>query len=157
MSYKGISTKTMKDGSKSIFVRFKHLSKTYPIKNFTKIFGSKTEKQAFDRLQEVKLLISQNQDPFTSKGDTLNDYFYDRYEEKIKNGSWKIKTTAYAYKKYYETVIKNKLGHKKLEKISYEDLKDILKKISNTKGSYQNNLKIILGPIFSKHLKEMNL
>ncbi len=66
MAYIGITTKVSKNGLKSIFARFKHNSKTYPIKNFTKLFGCKTEKQAFDKLQEVKLLISQGKDPFIS-------------------------------------------------------------------------------------------
>ncbi|MEA3523202.1 MAG: hypothetical protein U9R50_09505, partial [Campylobacterota bacterium] len=58
MPYPGITTKTLENGVNNIYVRFKHLGKVYPVKNFTKLFGCKTEKQAYDKLQEVKLEIS---------------------------------------------------------------------------------------------------
>lgn len=151
--YKGITTKTMKDGSKAIMVRFKYLGKTYPVKNFTKLFNSKTEKQAFDKLQEVKSLIRENKNPFNPQGVSLNDHFYRRYELKVKSGKWKVNTTAKIYKTYYESVIKKRIGHKKLHKITYQDLTSILDSISHTKGMYRNRLKLVLNPIFKEALK----
>ncbi|MDB2562993.1 hypothetical protein N9X61_05240, partial [Sulfurimonas sp.] len=73
MSYPGITTKTSKNGVKNVYIRFKYNGKIYPIKNFTKLFGCKTEKQAFEKLQEVKVLISQGHDPFISSPISLND------------------------------------------------------------------------------------
>ncbi|MEA2050635.1 MAG: hypothetical protein U9O56_07890 [Campylobacterota bacterium] len=46
MAIKGITTKTMKDGSKAIMVRFKYQGRAYPVKNFTKLYGIKTQKEA---------------------------------------------------------------------------------------------------------------
>ncbi|MCK5111670.1 MAG: tyrosine-type recombinase/integrase [Arcobacteraceae bacterium] len=157
MGYKGISKKKLKDGSDAIMVRFKYLGKIYPIKNFTKLFSCSTEKQAFDKLQEVKLSIRNNHDPFNPQGKRLNDYFYKRYDENIANGVWKKNTTAKQSKNYYETVIKKPLGHKKLNKITYSNLSDILKSLSHTKGMYRNNLKRILNPIFREAIKRGEL
>ena len=72
---KGIYTKTLNDGTKAIYVRFKYLGKTYPIKNFTKLFNCRTEKQAYDKLQEVKVDIRNGDNPFNPQGKTLNDYW----------------------------------------------------------------------------------
>ena len=55
MAYKGITKKKMSDGSIALMVRFKHQGITYPIKNFTKLFGSATEKMASEKLSEVEI------------------------------------------------------------------------------------------------------
>ena len=57
MSYSGINKKVMNDGSVNILVRFKYKNISYNNKNFTKLFGCKTEKQANDKLQEIKVDI----------------------------------------------------------------------------------------------------
>jgi transcriptional regulator len=42
---------------------------------------------------------------------------------------------------------------KKLSKITYTDLEDILKSLSHTKGTSKNTLKKILNPIFKEALR----
>lgn len=127
--YKGITTKIMADGSKAIMVRFKYQNRTYPIKNFTNIFGCKTETQAFNKLQEVKVLISQGKNPLIYSPHTLNDFWNQRYEEKVSSGEW-TNSTPINYKYFYDAHIKNTIGHLKLDKITYEDLKKVLKKLA---------------------------
>lgn len=151
-TYKGIEKRILKDGSENFYVRFKYLGKTYPIKNFTKLFNCTSEKETYEKLQEVKVLIRTNKDPFSILGDSLNDYFYSHIAEKVKSGDWRD-TTLTNHKVYYERLIKKPIGHKKLDKITYANLKDILKTILHTKGMYQNRLKKTLNPIFKEAMK----
>ncbi len=155
--YPGITTKVMKDGSKNIMVRFKHLGKTYPIKNFTKLYGSSTQLQAFNKLHEVKLEISKGRDPFISTIRNLNFIFDDRVETKIRNGEWK-ESTPKNYLYFYNRYIRNTIGHKKLEKIKYEDLLGIYKnELAHVANSTKNTFKLILRPIFVEEMKKGNI
>lgn len=152
--FQGITKKTMSNGEVNIFVRFKYLSQTYSVKNFTKLFGCKTETQTKNKLEEIKVLISQGKNPFsTNKEISLNDLFYERYNQMVKNKKWKEKTTAKQYKEYYEKVIKNEIGHLKISKISYIHLDKIIKKLSYTQGMYRKKLKFLLNPIFEEQIK----
>jgi integrase len=157
MAYDGITTKTMSDGSKNIYVRFKYLSKIYPVKNFTKIFGCKTEKQAFERLQEVKIEISKNKDPFSLTRDTLNDLFDEMVKTNMANGKWRngtYLTNTYFYSKY----IRNKIGWKKISKITFEDLNDIYEKdMKDIKPYTRLMLRKVLKPVFQREIDKGNL
>lgn len=157
MAYDGITTKTMSDGSKNIFVRFKYLSKIYPVKNFTKIFGCKTEKQAFERLQEVKIDISKNKDPFTLTSDTLNNLFDEMVKTNMANGKWRegtYQTNTYFYSKY----IRHKIGWKKISKITFEDLIDIYEKdMKDIKPYTRLMLRKTLKPVFQREIDKGNL
>ena len=150
--YKGISTKIMTDGSKAIMVRFKYQNKTYPVKNFTKLYGCKTETQADKKLDEIKVLISQGKNPLTSSPITLNDFWYERFQEKVDSGEW-TNNTPRNYKYFYEAHIKNSIGHLKLDKITYDDLKKVLRKIANRQPGTKNTLKRLLRPLFAEALK----
>ena len=77
----------MKDGSSAIIVRFKHNGITYPIKNLTKLYGCKTEKEGFEKLNEIKLLLSKGKDPFSSSDGTLQQLFETKIELNQKNGA----------------------------------------------------------------------
>jgi integrase len=160
--YRGISTK-----NGQIYVRFKYLSKTYPVKNFTKLYGCTTEKTANDKLKEIKVSISAGQDPFTTKCETLDDYFYERLELNKNNGTWSDHTYK-QYKYFYESIISNKqihdkkqrelsIGWKKLNKITYDDLTNLIKSIDHTKGSFKSTLKRILKPIFEEAVKRKEI
>jgi len=152
--YKGISTKILKNGEVAVMVRFKYLSRTYPLKNFTKLFGCRTEKQAFDKLnQEIKKELSEGKDPFNAQTKNLDYYFYERYDLMIKGKKWRKDTTARAYLQFYKKYMKKPLGWKKLSKITYTDLDDILKSIAHTSGTQHNQLKKILNPIYKEALK----
>lgn len=156
MAYSGITTKSTKNGAKNIYVRFKHQSKTYPVKNFTKLFGCKTEKQAFDKLQEVKLLISQGENPFISSPTSLNDIFYAWKDKMIKNGIWNGFTPSnYTY--FYDYYVKDTIGHKKISKITYQDLMVVQDKVAHLSASSKNLLKMILRPIFNEEVKLGNI
>ena len=152
MAYPGITTKISSTGSKNIYVRFKHLSKTYPIKNFTKLYGVKTEKQAYERLQVIKVLISEGRDPFVRTYDTLNEIWDKRLEQKVASGDWTHSTpTNYAY--FYDKYIRATIGKKKIEKIKYQDLKTIQDSMITMVNSSKNTFKGILRPIFTESVK----
>ena len=86
MAYKGITEKTLSDGSKNIYVRFKYQSVTYPIKNFTRLFGCTTPTQAKEKLDEIKVEIAKGIDPFVTSYNTLNEIFEERVRQKVRNG-----------------------------------------------------------------------
>jgi integrase len=148
---KGIYTKTLNDGTKAIYVRFKYLGKTYPVKNFTKIFNCRTEKQAYNKLQEIKVDIRNGNNPFNPQGKTLNDYWQRRFDKMVKSGEWRDNTQK-IYKVYYDKFIKKDIGHLKLDKIKIDHLENIHEKTSGKSAIYQNRLKLILNPIFQKAL-----
>lgn len=150
--YKGISTKIMKDGSKAIMVRFKYQNRTYPVKNFTTLFGCKTETQAFNKLQEVKVLIAQGKNPLVYTPLTLNDFWDERFEEKVASGEW-TNSTPKNYKYFYDAHVRNTIGHLKLDKISYDDLKKVLRKISDRQAGTKNTFKRLLRPLFAEAVK----
>ncbi|WP_434580466.1 tyrosine-type recombinase/integrase [Sulfurimonas sp. NW15] len=155
--YPGITTKVMKNGTTSIMVSFKYLSKRYPTKNFTKLFGSKTEKQAYYRLQEVKLEISKGRDPFTITKETLNDLYEERKITSLKNGTWRPRTVE-SYDYFYNKYIRKTIGHKKLSKITYEDLRKIYDiEMAHVENSTKNQFKRIVRPIFAEEIKKGNL
>jgi len=58
MAKENITSKILKNATKNFYVRFMFQGKQYPVKNFTKLFGCKTEKQTFDKLQEIKIEIA---------------------------------------------------------------------------------------------------
>jgi len=151
-SYKGITTKTLKNGDTAVMVRFKYLSTTYPVKNFTKLFGCEDEQQAHEKLKEVKVLISNGIDPFLNTPYTLNEIWYERLKKNEKSGKWK-KITIDNYSYYYEAHIKKVIGHKKLSKITYNDLDKILENMSGKQGGTKNTLKKLLFPIFDEAKK----
>lgn len=153
--YPGILSKKLKSGETCIMVRFKYLGKDYGVRNFTKLYNCKTQKSAFEKLQEVKQRIRENKDPFIIKGETLNDIFYDRINFKLESGEWRINTYK-AYYHYYKSLIEKEIGYLKLQKIKYEHLDNILKGkvLSQSKGSYKRRLKLTLSPIFEDALKK---
>lgn len=151
--HQGITTKILKDGSKNIMVRFKHLSKTYPVKNFTKLFGCQTETKAFEILQKVKIAISEGKDPFVTTFDDLNSLFDKKLEEYKAKGKWSYHTCRNNYY-FYNKHIRNKIGHKKIEKIKYEDINNILDTFEKNQDSSKNYVISLLNPIFKEELKK---
>jgi len=151
-SYPGIKTVQMKNDTYAIMVNFKYKSKRYPTKNFTKIFGSKTETKAKNKLDEVKVLISQGINPFLNTPYTLNEFWYKRFDRKVKNGEW-TNNTPRNYQYFYEAHIKDVIGHKKLDKITYEDLQKVLDKLSDRQGGTKNTFKRLMRPLFEEAIK----
>ena len=156
MAYKGISSKKSKDGTVSIYARFKHNNKTYPVKNLTKLFGCKTEKQGRDKLEEIKILISQGKNPFNTTINNLNVIFEKTREEKYKSGEWS-KTTYDNYGYFYHYYVEKIIGHLKLEKITYEKLLKVQEQVQHLSNSSKNYLRMILKPIFEEEVKKGNI
>lgn len=155
-NYRGISTKKMKDGSSAIIVRFKHNGITYPIKNLTKLYGCKTEKEGFEKLNEIKLLLSKGKDPFSSSDGTLQQLFETKIELNQKNGVW-TESTIKNYKYFFNKHIKESIGKKTIEKIKYEDIMNILNKFKHNQSSSKNQVIDTLRPIFKEEYKKGNL
>jgi integrase len=154
--YKGISKKIMKDRSTHIMVRFKHNGITYPVKNFTKLFGCKTEKEASEKLGDVKAQLSKNQDPFVRTPNNLNELYEEMSAKLTKNLTWSEssnKTNTSFYNKY----IRKTIGLKRLEKITYEDLTKILDGFTVNQISMKKRFNSILRPIFKEQKKMGNL
>lgn len=149
----GIEKTKLKNGEVAIYVTFKYLNKRYPKKNFTKLFNCRTIKQAETRLEEIKSDIRDNKNPFNPQGETLNDIFYRRLEKMVKDKIWKKNTTAKGYKIFYEAHIKEPIGHKKLNRITYSNLDDILDSLSGKSTSLKKKVSFILNPIFEKARK----
>jgi len=156
-TYSGITARVLKDNTTAIMVSFKYLSKRYPTKNFTKLFGSKTEKQAYDKLAEVKVEISKGRDPFIITKETLNELYDERKEINLNNGSWKPRTVE-SYDYFYNRYIKKTIGYKKLSKITYGDLRNLYDvEMSHVENSTKNQFKRIVRPIFVDEIKKGNI
>ncbi len=156
MSLRGITEKKMKNGTTAIMVRFKFDSTTYPVKNFTKLYGCETRTGARKKLDEIKVAISQGIEPFINTPYTLDDIWYKRVEYKRTNKEWKdITCKNYTY--YYEAHIKPLIGKKKLSKITVEHLEKIIKDMNGLQGGTKNRLQKILYPIFDDAIKRNQL
>jgi len=154
--YQGISTKKQANGSIAIMARFKHLGINYPVKNFTKLFGVKTEKLGFEKLQEVKKLLSEGKDPFSSSNNNLNQTFDAKVALNIKNGVWTASTVK-NYNYFYNKHIRHSIGKFKVEKIKYEDVVKILDTFTNIQTGSKNTVIDILRPIFEEEFNKKNI
>lgn len=152
MSFNGITEKIMEDGSTAIMVRFQHLSIRYPIKNFTNIFGCRTKTAARNELIKVKSMISEGRNPFIDSKSTLNDIWEDKVQVFANKGTWN-KNTVKTYTNFYDQYLRRPLGKKKIEKITYKDLKDIHDKMTDVKSHTRNTIRRILSPIFEEYIK----
>lgn len=152
--FQGITTKTDKNNNTQIMVRFMYEGKHYPVKNFTKLFGCKTKIDASKKLGEIKVMISKGQNPFVKTENNLNEIFKNRIEQKRNSGKWAEHTIS-NYQLFYDLEMKQKIGHKKLEKITKDDLLKIVndKEFSNKKSVWRSRLKQILNPIFKESIK----
>jgi hypothetical protein len=154
--YAGISKKKMKDGSIAIMARFKHDGVTYPIKNFTKLYGIKTEKEGFLKLNEVKNLLSEGKNPFSSSLGSMDALFNKKIEINKKNNVWAeytIKNYQYIYFKH----ISPKIGKKKIQKVKYEDILNILNSFKHEQSNSKNKIIDVLRPLFKEEYNKGNL
>lgn len=102
MSYKGIVKEIDKNGSPRIIVSFKHNNVRYGYKNFTKLFNCRTEKQAYEKLQEIKIDLTKGNNPFLEHNtkETLNELWDERLERMIVDKVWNF-TTARGNRYFY--------------------------------------------------------
>ncbi len=148
-SVKGIFKKKMKNGETHFYVRFKYQSKTYPIKNFTKLFGCNTLNQTKDKLVEIKYLITQGKNPFISTNHTIDELWIERLERKKNNREWS-ETTSTNYNYYYNSNIKPFIGYKRIERVTYDDLLKIIDSMGDKVGVTKNTIKRMLRPMFEE-------
>lgn len=149
---KSIYEKKMKDKSIHIMVRFTHDGITYPVKNFTKLYGCTTRTEAFDKLKEVKVLLSQNKDPFSKSLETFSEIYENKLNTNEANGTWAYYTVKNRRHFFNRYIKKNeKIGRKKVEKITYDDIDSLLKQFGD-KSSSRNTAIDILRPVFKEAL-----
>lgn len=154
--YKGITTEFNKDKTKKIMVRFQHQGRIFPPKNFTKIFGCKTQKSAYEKLAEVRQMLSKGLDPFSSSLNSLNEIFDEKVKTKTENKTWSESTISnYTY--FYNSYMRKTIGMKKIEKIKYEDIKKILDSFEDKSYSNKKILLNILNPIIEEEIKKGNV
>lgn len=140
--YKGITTKILSNGSKNIYVRFKHNGTNYGVKNFTKLFGCRTEKSALDKLYEIRISLTNGINPFDDRSLILNDL----WDRKLLTAEWRENTKKH-YINYYNIVIRKTLGKKSIHKITAEDVINLKNEYAHKSISYQNRIKCIISPI----------
>lgn len=149
---RGITEKKMKNGEINIMVRFKYDGTTYPVKNFTKLFGCNTRSDARDKLYECKVMLSKGENPFISNPDTLTAIWKERVTKKKLSGEWN-ELTIQNYNYYYYKHIHKVIGKKKLHRITYSDLEKIISNMKKYQGGTKNRLKKLLYPIFDDAIK----
>ncbi|MDZ7817633.1 MAG: hypothetical protein U5K55_03000 [Aliarcobacter sp.] len=108
--YVGINELVMADSSKNYIAVFSHNGTRYGERNLTKLFGANSAKQAFERLQEIKIELSKGIDVFGIKSEKMDDLVY-KYLEKTSENYKKVST--FAYNKHIKPVI----GHLLLIKL----------------------------------------
>lgn len=142
MSYKGIVKELDKNGKPRIIVSFKYDNVRYGYKNFTKLYDCKTEKQAYEKLREIKVKLKEGKNPFlehTTK-ETLDELWDERLERMIRTKEWNF-TTARGYRYFYDAHIRKLIGWKKIALINYSDLLLVLDKLSPVKEPVENSTK----------------
>lgn len=154
MAYRGITKQIDKSGNPRLIVRFKFQNIEYE-KNFTKLFGCRTEKQANDKLQEVKVDLSRGVDPFNSSEtkETLDSLWEERFNRKVNNGEWRNNTPR-NYNYFYNAHIKEVIGWKKISKITYNDLQLVNDNLSHRQGGTRNTFKRMMRPLFEDCVKK---
>jgi len=147
---KSIYEKKMKDGSIHIMVRFTYEGTTYPVKNFSKLYGCETRTDANNKLKEVKVLLSQNKDPFSKSLNTFAEIYENKLNTNEANKIWAYYTVKNR-RLFFNKYIKNdkRIGRKKVEKITYDDIESFLIQFGNNSSS-KNTAIDILRPVFKE-------
>lgn len=133
-----------------IMVRFTHDCITYPVKNFTKLFGCTNRTEAQIKLEEVKYLMSQGKDPFSKSLETFAEIYEDKLDVNEANKKWSyntVKNRRHFFNKYIKE--NKRIGKKRVEKITYNDIKSLLEPFGD-KGSSKNTAIDILRPVFNE-------
>ena len=151
-SYKGITEKTLKNGSTAIMVRFKYENTIYPVKNFTKLYGCETPSEAYKQLEKIRVGISQGIKPFVITPFTLNDIWAKRLEDKKISEEWS-EHTRQNYSYFYNKHIKPWIGSKKLSKITLQDLEEVVINMPTIQGGSKNRVQKLMYPIFDDAIK----
>jgi len=141
----------MKNGSIHIMVRFQYDNKKY-VKNFTKIYGVETIPDAEIKLNEIKVKLSRGIDVFSYSTDDINGLWERFTKLKVKEGKWK-KTTLTTYTNQYDRWIRKSIGYKKIEKIKYYHIKNIIDKMAHLSVSSKSFVKLMLQDLFDESVR----
>lgn len=147
-SYQCVYETIGNDSIKNYIVRFSYLGRNYGERNFTKLFGARTAKQAFEKLQEVKTELSKGNNPFKKKkGRSVNEYF-ETFIKTQSNGNSKY-GTRYRYENAYNKFIKETIGTKNIGDVTADDIQYILdvvmdKNTDRTKAEVKTTLKPLI-------------
>lgn len=137
-------------GHTSYIVRFKYLNKRYSDKNFTSLFGSTTAKKAFDKLNEIKVMLSQGENPFEKIQNITVDEYFNAYIATINNEDRYIKTT------YYNKHIQKKIGKMSIASVEENHILKILNSstLTNLSDRSKFTTKMILDPMFKMSIRD---
>ena len=136
------------EGQKNYIANFSHLGKRYGDRNLTKLFGSKTALQAFNKLNEIKVAIASGQNPFVTSSLKINDLIskYFAQLKSRKSNSQYVAINTYVYEKHIQPII----GHLFIEKVTIEHINKIIALMQSQGMSSASirKIKTILNPIF---------
>jgi len=129
---------------------------SYQKKNFSKLFGCTTAKQASDRLEEVKTELRKGNDPFSRANglkvkDIVLKSIRDRKSDKD-NTRYKKSLTSF-YNLYIHPVI----GHLKLDKVNDNHVKKILESIDGLSKTRKLSLNVLMFKIFEDEFRKGNI
>lgn len=147
--YVGINELEMSDGSKNYVAIFSHNGTRYGERNLTKLFGANSAKQAFEKLQEIKIELSKGIDVFGIKSERMDDLVY-KYLETTKD-EYK-KNATFTYNKHIKPII----GRRFINKVTRNDINEIkveMEKLKLSKATIKK-VKTILTPVFREALND---
>lgn len=143
--YSSIKELDMADSSKNYIAIFSYNGTRYGERNLTKLFGVRTAKQAFEKLQEIKSELSKGIDVFGTKSEKVDDLVYKYLETRTDNYK---KTSTFSYNKHIKPVI----GHLMINKVTKSHLLTIKSNMENLglSPATLKKVKTILTPVFKE-------
>jgi len=130
---------------------------SYGDRNLTKLFGVKTALQAFNKLHEIKVLISSGENPFLDDSLKVDDLIT-RYFSRLKSENSRSKYVeihSYVYSKHIKPII----GHLFIDKVTPEHINRIIHNMRTQSLSSASirKVKTILNPIFQEAFLNENI
>jgi len=144
-------------GQKNYIANFNYQGKRYGDRNLTKLFGVKTALQAFNKLHEIKVLISSGENPFLDDSLKVDDLIT-RYFSQLKSENSRSKYVeihSYVYSKHIKPII----GHLFIDKVTPEHINRIIHNMRTQSLSSASirKVKTILNPIFQEAFLNENI
>ena len=126
----------------------------YGERNFTKLFGTRTARQTFEKLQEVKTELSKNNNPFKKqKGKTVNDYFNEFIKTQT-NGDTKF-GVKYRHENTYNKFIKETIQNKNISDVTEDDIQYILDVVMKDKTERtKTEVRTVMNPLIKQAIKD---
>ncbi|MGB6329787.1 MAG: hypothetical protein WBF48_12755 [Halarcobacter sp.] len=133
----------MEDGSIDFIAKFTHNGTRYSEKNLTVKYGVTKVSQAAKKLMEIRVDLSRGIDVFGKSSNTINSLVEEYLN--ARSVSYRYNNT-YFYKKYISPII----GHLKIDKVTKDHIKKIIKNMEKEALSISTirKVKVLLNPIF---------